>query len=66
MLYPTIAENHDSSPARVGELCATRLLVPGDIDVLYKAFGYSVDANGKTYNSSFIAKIADEIRLEMS
>ncbi|NLJ86559.1 MAG: sporulation transcription factor Spo0A [Firmicutes bacterium] len=69
VLYPTIAENHDSSPARVERAMRHAIETAwsrGDIDVLYKAFGYSVDANrGRPTNSSFIAKIADEIRLEM-
>lgn len=69
VLYPAVAKNHKSSPEKVERAMRHAIETAwsrGDVDVLHRAFGYSVDANrGRPSNSSFVAKIADEIRLEL-
>ena len=39
---------------------------PGNLDGIERLFAYSIDANkGKPTNSSFIARLADQVRMEM-
>lgn len=68
-LYPAIAERHNTSPDKVERAMRHAIETAwsrGDMEVLHKTFGYSVDANrGRPTNSSFIAKLADQIRLEL-
>lgn len=68
-LYPTIAARHKTSPDKVERAMRHAIETAwsrGNIDVLNETFGYSVDINrGRPTNSSFIAKIADKIRLEL-
>ena len=67
VLYPTIAKRNHTSPEKVERAMRHAIETAwsrGDVDVLHRTFGYSVDANrGRPTNSSFIAKLADEIRL---
>ncbi len=67
-LYPIIARHFNTNEQRVER--AMRFAIEtawnrGDIQVLDDLFGYCVDdQKGKPTNASFIAKIADRIRLE--
>lgn len=67
-LYPMIAEHYQTTAHRVER--AMRFAIEsawnkGDVDTLHKLFGYCVDdRKGKPTNASFIAIIADKIRLE--
>ncbi|MGI6037045.1 MAG: sporulation transcription factor Spo0A [Limnochordia bacterium] len=66
-LYPTVAERCNTTPEKVErairhaiETAYTR----GNLEVLNEIFAYTVDSQkGKPTNSSFIATIADRIRL---
>lgn len=67
-LYPKVAEEYDSTKYRVER--AMRFAIEtawnkGEVDYLHQLMGYTVDEKkGKPTNLSFIAKIADQIRLE--
>lgn len=67
-LYPTIARRHGSSPQRVERAIRNAIEVTmtrGNLEEIQRVFGYSVDAGkGKPSNSSFIARLADQIRLD--
>lgn len=69
VLYPTVAKNHQSTSVKVERSMRHAIETAwsrGDVEILHQAFGYSVDANrGRPSNSSFIAKIADDIRLKL-
>ncbi len=69
VLYPVIAKRHRTSPEKVERAMRHAIETAwsrGDVEVLHRTFGYSVDANrGRPTNSSFIAKLADQIRLEL-
>ena len=69
VLYPVIAKRHRTSPEKVERAMRHAIETAwsrGDVEVLNRTFGYSVDANrGRPTNSSFIAKLADQIRLEL-
>ena len=66
-LYPLIANNYHTNFHRVER--AMRFAIEtawnkGNVNVLHQLFGYCVDEQkGKPTNASFIAKIADQIRL---
>ncbi|HEX2954235.1 MAG TPA: sporulation transcription factor Spo0A [Bacillota bacterium] len=66
-LYPQIAEKFDTTHHRVER--AIRFAIEtacgrGELDFLYQLMGYTVDEKkGKPTNASFIAKVADQIRL---
>jgi len=68
-LYPRIAEKYTTTCERVER--AMRFAIEtawsrGDIEFLHDLFGYSVDERkGKPTNASFIAKVADQVRLEI-
>jgi len=68
-LYPIIAKRNRTSPEKVERAMRHAIETAwsrGDVEVLHRMFGYSVDANrGRPTNSSFIAKLADHIRLEL-
>ena len=69
VLYPVIAKRHRTSPEKVERAMRHTIETAwsrGDVEVLNCTFGYSVDANRAATNSSFIAKLADQIRLELS
>lgn len=67
-LYPTIAERYGTTAHRVER--AMRFAIEsawnkGEVDTLHRLFGYCVDdRKGKPTNASFVAIIADKIRLE--
>ena len=68
-LYPQLAVEFDTTPARVER--AIRHLIEvtwarGDLDVLNSIFGYTVqNSRGKPTNSEFIALIADKLQLQL-
>lgn len=68
-LYPSIAKLFDTNEQRVER--AMRFAIEtawnkGDVQSIHDLFGYCVDdKKGKPTNSSFIAIIADKIRLEL-
>ena len=68
-LYPQLAVEFDTTPARVER--AIRHLIEvtwsrGDLDVLEKYFGNTISASrGKPTNGEFIARMANVIKLRM-
>jgi len=68
-LYPTVAENFNTTPSRVERAIRHAIEVAwdrGNINALNSYFGSTVSSSsGKPTNSQFIAKIADKLRLEM-
>ncbi len=69
LLYPTIAKKYSTTSSRVERAIRHAIEVAwdrGDIDVLNRVFGYTVNnSRGKPTNSEFIAMIADTLRLEI-
>ena len=67
LLYPTIARKIDTSPSRVERAIRHAIETAwdrGDVDVLTKMFGYTINGGkGKPTNSEFIALITDNLRL---
>ena len=67
-LYPTIANQYDTTPSRVERAIRHAIEVAwgrGRMDTINELFGYTVSAGkGKPTNSEFIALIADKIRLD--
>jgi two-component system response regulator (stage 0 sporulation protein A) len=67
-LYPQIAEKFGTTRHRVERSMRFAIETAcerGELDYLYSIMGYTVDEKkGKPTNASFIAKIADQIRLE--
>lgn len=67
-LYPTIAEQYDTTPSRVERAIRHAIEVAwgrGRMDTINDLFGYTISAGkGKPTNSEFIALIADKIRLD--
>jgi len=68
-LYPYIAEKMGTTRNRVERSMRFAIETAcerGELDYLYQLMGYTVDEKkGKPTNASFIAKIADQVRLEM-
>lgn len=68
-LYPRVAEKTRTTPSQVERAMRHAIetsMTKGDLKYIDKVFGYSVDVHkGKPTNSSFIARLADNIRLEM-
>ncbi len=68
-LYPTVAENFNTTSSRVERAIRHAIEVAwdrGDPDVLNAFFGYTIaNAKGKPTNSEFIAMIADKLRLKL-
>lgn len=67
-LYPTIAKLYDTTPSRVERAIRHAIGVAslrGEIEIINKLFGYSIN-NGKTKptNSEFIAIVAENLRLK--
>ena len=68
-LYPAVAKEHKTTSSRVErairhaiECCCMR----GNYEYMTEIFGYSINMNsGKIVNSEFIARIVDNILLEM-
>lgn len=68
-LYPAIARRHSTSPERVERAIRNAIEVTmtrGDLDEIQRVFGHLVDVGkGKPSNSSFIGRLADQVRIEM-
>ncbi len=68
VLYPTIAKEYATTPARVERAIRHAIEVAwdrGNAEVMQKYFGYTIQAErGKPTNSEFIAMIVDNIQLE--
>ncbi|WP_461247385.1 sporulation transcription factor Spo0A [Treponema sp. R6D11] len=68
-LYPMVAKLYDTSPSRVERAIRHSIEVAwdrGNIDILTKYFGYTINNNkGKPTNSEFIAMLADKMRLAL-
>ncbi len=68
MLYPTLANQFDTTPSRVERAIRHAIEVAwnrGSIEVHNKVFGYTINSNkGKPTNAEFIAKIADKLVIE--
>ena len=68
LLYPTVAEQYETTPSRVERAIRHAIEVAwdrGDIDVLNSYFGYTINnGRGKPTNSEFVAMISDKLRLE--
>lgn len=68
-LYPQIATKFETTRHRVERSMRFAIETAserGELDYLYQIMGYTVDEKkGKPTNASFIAKIADQIRLQM-
>lgn len=69
VLYPRIAEKHNTTPSRVERAIRHAIEVAwsrGNIELLNEIFGHTVDMEkGKPTNSAFIARIADKLRIEL-
>ena len=68
LLYPTIAKHHKTTDQKVERAIRNAIEVSwsrGNVETFEKIFGYSV-ASGRTRptNSEYIARIADNIRLD--
>lgn len=68
-LYPRIAERYDTTPNCVERGIRHAIEVAwnrGNIDLLNKLFGHTIDRDkGKLTNSGFIAILADKLRMEI-
>lgn len=68
-LYPSVADNFETTPSRVERAIRHAIEVAwdrGDIDVLNSYFGYTIhNSRGKPTNSEFIAMISDKLRLQL-
>ncbi len=68
-LYPTVAENFNTTSSRVERAIRHAIEVAwdrGDTEVLNSIFGYTIaTSKGKPTNSEFIAMIADRLRLQI-
>ncbi len=67
-LYPLIAEHYNTTKHRVERSMRFAIETAwsrGNVSTLHELFGYCVDdKKGKPTNASFVAKVADKIRLE--
>jgi len=68
ILYPKIAENHETTPSRVERAIRHAIEVAwnrNDIETIKNLFGYTINTEkGKPTNSEFIAIVADKLRLK--
>lgn len=68
-LYPTVARAHKSNAIKVERAIRHAIestWTRGNLDCIDALFAYSVDANkGKPTNSSFIARLADQVRMDV-
>ena len=68
-LYPSVAQNFETTPSRVERAIRHAIEVAwdrGDVDVLNSYFGYTIhNSRGKPTNSEFIAMISDKLRLQL-
>ncbi len=69
ILYPSIAENFDTTPSRVERAVRHAIEVAwsrNNIEIIKKIFGYTIKTDkGKPTNSEFIAMLSDRLRLNM-
>lgn len=67
-LYPTIAEEYETTPSRVERAIRHAIELAwdrGNVDLMNKFFGYTINIErGKPTNSEFIAMISDKLRME--
>lgn len=67
-LYPELAQKHETTVSRVERAIRHAVEISwnrGDIDLMEKIFGHSVDIDrSKPTNSEFIVTIADKLRLD--
>lgn len=68
-LYPTVSRRHNTSPERVERAIRNAIEVTmtrGNLDEIQRVFGYLLDGKkGKPTNSSFIGRLADQVRLQL-
>lgn len=68
ILYPKIAEKHNTTPSRVERAIRHAIEVAwgrGNVEAIRNVFGYTVNVGkSKPTNSEFIAMVADKLRLE--
>lgn len=68
-LYPTIARRHNTSAERVERAIRNAIEVTmtrGNLDEIQRVFGYLLDVGkGKPSNSSFIGRLADQVRIHL-
>lgn len=68
-LYPAVARRHGTSPSRVERAIRNAIevtLTRGNLPAIQQSFGYVIDAQqGKLSNSSFIAQLADQVRVQL-
>lgn len=68
-LYPSVARRHNTSPERVERAIRNAIEVTmtrGNLDQIHRAFGYLLDGKkGKPTNSSFIGRLADQVRIQL-
>lgn len=69
LLYPTIAKHFKTTDQKVERAIRNAIEVSwtrGNVDTFERLFGYSIDSGkGRPTNSEYIARIADEIRLDI-
>jgi two-component system response regulator (stage 0 sporulation protein A) len=70
VVYPAIAKTHDTTPSRVERAMRHAIETAwnrGDINVINRVFGYTVDAEkGRPTNSAFITRIASKIKIDLA
>lgn len=68
MLYPTVAQQFDTTSSRVERAIRHAIEIAwdrGDLDTINSFFGYTVNnCKGKPTNSEFIALLTDKLRLQ--
>lgn len=69
LLYPTVAKHFKTTGEKVERAVRNAIEVSwtrGNVDTFEKLFGYSIDSGkGRPTNSEYIARIADEVRLDI-
>lgn len=69
LLYPTIAKHFKTTDQKVERAIRNAIEVSwtrGNADTFERLFGYSIDSGkGRPTNSEYIARIADEVRLDI-
>lgn len=68
-LYPSVAERFSTSPHKVERAIRSAIEATwtrGNLACIHELFAHTVDVNkGKPTNSSFIARLADHVRMQM-
>lgn len=69
LLYPTIAKHFKTTDQKVERAIRNAIEVSwarGNVETFERLFGYSIDSGkGRPTNSEYIARIADEVRLDI-